>query len=408
MFHRAYSKVEIKNLDKLPVDGAVIFAPNHTNALMDALSVLIMSRRSTVFVARADIFRKPKVGKILNFFKIMPIMRMRDGINNLKKNDEIIQRAVEVLRAKMPFCIFCEGTDRPKHSMLPIVKGIFRIALKSNEKLNGELPVYIVPMGIEYGSYYHSRSSLLLQLGNPINVTEFVDNNPSMETPELMMALRTELAKRISSLIHFVPDNDDYESVLDYCYLKNREILRENNLKYSPYNEMCANRISVEYLHSLAESDNAQYQNIMQTMSSFESIRRKNNIEDNTLYVRPSYLHLFIKFLIYLIILPLFLVAALHSLPIWLTSSILAKRFMYKEFANSTRFAIDMILFPLLMIATLIVTLICLPWYVALPLTFVSMFSYPFVLDYATCVRAFRSDFRFLLCSDLQSLIKNI
>ena len=39
----AYSEISIVGKENIPTDGAVIFAPNHTNALMDALSVLIIS-----------------------------------------------------------------------------------------------------------------------------------------------------------------------------------------------------------------------------------------------------------------------------------------------------------------------------------------------------------------------------
>lgn len=38
---QSYREIEYIGLEKIPKDGAVIIAPNHTNALMDALVVLL-------------------------------------------------------------------------------------------------------------------------------------------------------------------------------------------------------------------------------------------------------------------------------------------------------------------------------------------------------------------------------
>jgi 1-acyl-sn-glycerol-3-phosphate acyltransferase len=94
----SYRNISYVGRENIPQDGAVIYAPNHTNALMDALVILAMDRKAKVFVARADIFKKPLLAKIFKFLKIMPIMRMRDGIDEVKKNTETIEKAVDVLR----------------------------------------------------------------------------------------------------------------------------------------------------------------------------------------------------------------------------------------------------------------------------------------------------------------------
>ena len=75
----------------------MIFAPNHHNALMDALAVLFTIPRQMVFLARADIFRKGVFANILTFLKILPIYRIRDGYSALQPNSEIFNKTVEVL-----------------------------------------------------------------------------------------------------------------------------------------------------------------------------------------------------------------------------------------------------------------------------------------------------------------------
>ena len=58
MFRHSYRHIKYVGEENIPQDGAVIFAPNHTNALQDALAVLSINSERKVFVARADIFRK--------------------------------------------------------------------------------------------------------------------------------------------------------------------------------------------------------------------------------------------------------------------------------------------------------------------------------------------------------------
>ena len=57
MFRHSYRHIKYVGEENIPQDGAVIFAPNHTNALQDALAVLSINSERKVFVARADIFR---------------------------------------------------------------------------------------------------------------------------------------------------------------------------------------------------------------------------------------------------------------------------------------------------------------------------------------------------------------
>ena len=56
---------------ELPSEGALIMAPNHTNTLMDALVMLAGRKDATVFGARADLFRRPAVARILHFLRIL-------------------------------------------------------------------------------------------------------------------------------------------------------------------------------------------------------------------------------------------------------------------------------------------------------------------------------------------------
>ena len=141
----SYRKVEVKGLENLPKDGAIIFAPNHCNTLMDALAVLRSYDGLATFGARADMFRKPLFAKAMYFFRILPMVRQRDGLRNVLQNNQTQEIIVDVLEHNVGFCIFPEGKHRTKHSLQQFGKGVSRIALAANEKFENEKPVYIIP-----------------------------------------------------------------------------------------------------------------------------------------------------------------------------------------------------------------------------------------------------------------------
>ena len=207
LFRRSYRSFRYIGKENIPTDGAVIYAPNHTNALCDAMAVLGIDHGQKVFVARADIFKDPKKAKILNWLKIMPINRVRDGWEEVRHNDETMNRAVDTLRDGVPFCIFAEGTHHPDRTILPLSKGIFRIALQANESFGQEKPIYIVPIGIEYGDFFHLWTNVRVTIGKALDVTAFVRDEGLRVTgdrdskPQLMMAMREELTKRMRELM---------------------------------------------------------------------------------------------------------------------------------------------------------------------------------------------------------------
>ena len=124
----SYRKYQVEGLENVPQNASVIWASNHTNALMDPLVMLSATKQQKVFVARADIFKKKPVIKILTFLKIMPIYRIRDGIEAVRHNNESIAQATDVLLDGVPFVIYPEATHRPKQSLPKLSKGIFHIA----------------------------------------------------------------------------------------------------------------------------------------------------------------------------------------------------------------------------------------------------------------------------------------
>ena len=73
-----YRKVLAYGREHIDFSVPTIFAPNHQNALMDAMAVIGTLNRQLIFLARADIFRKKFVARILYKLKMLPVYRFRE------------------------------------------------------------------------------------------------------------------------------------------------------------------------------------------------------------------------------------------------------------------------------------------------------------------------------------------
>ncbi len=100
LLYRIYFRIDIHNYKNIPKNEILVFAPNHQNALIDALVFVASTKGQHVFLGRADIFKRYIIQKLLTFIKILPIFRIRDGKENLITNNPIFNKTIDVLKAK--------------------------------------------------------------------------------------------------------------------------------------------------------------------------------------------------------------------------------------------------------------------------------------------------------------------
>ena len=301
----SYNKAHVKG--ELPKDGAVIIAPNHTSTLMDAMVILRTRKEPTVFGARADIFKKPAIAKFLRYIRIVPMARIRDGAQSVLRNLETFAEVDEVLAHGVPFCIFPEGRHRPMHSLLPIGKGVARIAFASAAKRQ----TYVVPTGIENGSFFRYRYPNTVTFGDPMDVNAFLKAHEGCTENETFHAFRQELGQRISSLITYITDDENYEATWEAVKPKRKP------------------------------------QRVLAALLS-----------------------------------PLFLLAAVLCLPMWVTAEILCKRAKDHAWNNTIRFVIRLFVTPLMLLFWLLV----MPGWWKLLVGVLFLFSYSFFYDWLNLV----------------------
>lgn len=397
IFSRVYHRIEYHGKEKLTVDAPIIIAPNHTNTLMDAMMVLFSTKRIKVYVARADAFKNPWAIKALTFLKIMPINRIRDGIKSLSKNEEINEIAVELLREGIYFCIYAEGTHQMKHNLLPLGKGICRIALQANNDFGKNQPLYIVPMGIAYGHFTRFRSSVLIQIGDPFNVSQFIENHSDLEQPELINLLKETIALRMKEKILYIPDDENYTGTLELCHLWSKQQKERLKLKCKPLlNRFLSAKQSVSDISYYLQNQAEEAKKIIEEAKSFSIERHEKGIRIPSMHRRTPILHLLLKSLLLIVGLPYFVIAAIVSSPATLLSEWICSKVKDIAFHNSVRFLMALFFYPFLLLIFFIVFLIVLPWYWALIAIAIAFPTFFYVYDYLRWIRMSISDIKWL------------
>ena len=361
----SYNKILHVGRENVPTDGAIILAPNHTNTLMDALVVLASDNRRKVFVARADIFRAPILAKIFAFFKIMPIMRQRDGFRAVKQNQEIIDKAVDVLKDKVPFCIFPEGTHQAKYSLLPISKGIFKIAFQAQEQIT-DMPLYIVPVGIRYGDFFRFRSSVRLQFGEAVNVGKYIAEHAEQTQAEQMNGLKQLLTERLESAIFYVPNDENYNATIEICAaLEAYEVEQLNKANKGIHcleQQLLANRSTLKRIEALKENDSDKAAKLFELANEAYRIRTAKGIDIASASVKKPLLSRMTRNIFSLLTLPYTVPASILASPVVFLSQFVCTKIKDPAFANSIKYVVNLVLWTLLVVVYGVLAFTFLPW----------------------------------------------
>lgn len=357
IFHR-YLRTEVVGLEKLDPNKSYIFTPNHQGALMDALAILGMKRHwQPVFLARADIFKNPRIAKILYFLKILPIFRIRDGYKNLQENDAIFHKTLDVLRNRNGLVLLPEGNHGEYKNLRPLKKGVARIAFQAQEVLGDAVEIEIVPVGLDYSDYVKVRSRLLIRIGEPFSVKnemELYKENNALAINSVMDKLR----KRMQVEMINIDVSADYSAQM--CLLRHFTpfYLKTEKVKYSHNQEVL---ISQKVIKALADmrndsSLNAQYNEIILKLNEIDSNTKKYKLGEHFLPFKSNcWKTLPFNALVLLLTLPIFVYGYLNNLIEIGIPYLASLKIKDKQFISSVRCVGAMLTFPLFYLIQLIV-----------------------------------------------------
>jgi 1-acyl-sn-glycerol-3-phosphate acyltransferase len=381
-----YGKFVSVNRSVIPRDIPVILAPNHQNALMDALVFVYDSGYQPVFLARADIFKGKWVIKFLTFLNIMPIFRMRDGIDNVRRNDEVFEKSLNVLLNKHnPLCLFPEGNHGDKRRLRPLVKGIFRIALLAQDAYGDKPGVKIVPVGLDYGHYQKFRNSVFVNYGNPIEVSEYYQlwkENPV----NALNSLRERLSGELKKLMIHISTDEYYDLYMNLRIVYNNSMRKRLGIDdKSLTGRFSADKKMIEILDRHLKKSPKDIFRLNQQMEEYQGLLKQNNFRDWVIEKASfSPFVLMGEFILLIAMLPVFIYGfILNILPYYFPVYISRKKAQDPQFVSTVKFVSSMVLFPLMYMLWLIPAMIFientwlkLAFLISMPLTGYAAFKY--------------------------------
>jgi 1-acyl-sn-glycerol-3-phosphate acyltransferase len=213
-----YSKrIEVTGKENIPKKGAVLFMVNHPNGLIDPLIVAVNNPRIQHFLVRAAVFKKPLVKKFLATLNLMPIYRIRDGVQQLGRNQEIFEKCFSIFDNQKALMIFPEGSHDRRRTVRPLSKGFSRIVFGALER-NPDLQIRIVPVGLTYQNSSVYPSNISLRYGTSILANDYYKvDSLNAETKRL----KEVITHQLQQLSVHIPADENYQETLNKLNLAN-------------------------------------------------------------------------------------------------------------------------------------------------------------------------------------------
>jgi len=362
------------NKENIPKDAHLIFTVNHQNALMDAMALASTLEHQPVFMARSDIFKKPIMARLLTIIKILPIYRIRDGYTNLKKNDAVFQKTIDVIKNHNGLVILPEGNHEGLHRLRTLKKGFARIAFQTEEASNFQLNMKIIPVGIDYTNYQNHQSYLFINFGKPISVSDFYKAYKENSVTAIDQ-LKSSLSDHLKPLMIHI-ESVEYYSLYD----KLRDIYREKMCT-----KMCFPHSNYPY-RFLADKEFIRLLTIFEgkhpdQMSAFQDMVIQHNKIAEELNLEPNQLNHPIKSggyfvfssFVFLLTFPVFIYGWLNNILPYRIPLMLLKKIKDVQFHSSIKYVLSMVSFPFFhIIQTLILRIFTPNWNLTL-LYFISV-----------------------------------
>lgn len=357
-----YRKVIVYGKNSIDFSVPTILAPNHQNALMDAMAIICTLDRQLVFLARADIFKKKFVAQILYLLKILPVYRIRDGYESLKQNDEIFRDTLRIMEHRNGLVILPEGTHDVYRRLRQLKKGICRIAFQTAEASGFTKEINIVPVGLEYSHYWLFRQVLTVVYGRPIHVSEYYNSyreNPNRAIVELRDRLSAEMKK---VMVH-IDDEQDYDAINEL-----RSIINEKFNDSIRYPKLFRDNRLIAKMNELKAKNPDAYRKVCNDSIMVKDLAKKLNVTYRHLRKKKHPLGWLILSALFLITtLPVFIAGALLNLLMYEVSEIQSLKSKDPAFISTARYGfitgLTLVLAPVYLVLALIFIK---PWWLAI------------------------------------------
>jgi 1-acyl-sn-glycerol-3-phosphate acyltransferase len=186
--HWYYADVVVQGRERIPSHGPLIITANHPNALVDALVVGTTIRRRVLLTAKATLFKNPVLAVVLRTVGVVPLRRAKDERDTTAavsavRNLEAFHMVTHALKQERAVLVFPEGISHDEPSLAPLKTGASRMALAA--AADGARGLRILPFGMIFEQKERPRSRVLVRIGEPIDVDEWLARTSAPDAAHL-------------------------------------------------------------------------------------------------------------------------------------------------------------------------------------------------------------------------------
>ena len=197
----------------LKIPGPVLIAANHPNSFLDAILTASIFKEPIYSLARGDAFAGRWINKILTSFNMLPVYRVSEGVENIENNYATFDACQKLFEQNKTVLIFSEGHCINEWHLRPLKKGTARLALRAWED---NIPLIVLPLGINYSSFRFYGKNMILNFGNTITKKDMgEDLSQVVPFKKFNENLRSQLEKLVYEI-----DARDTEKQKKYFFIK--------------------------------------------------------------------------------------------------------------------------------------------------------------------------------------------
>lgn len=179
--------------------GPLLLASNHPNSFLDSVLLDTVFQQPVWSLARGDVFKKPFYIKLLTALKILPVYRTSEGVENLSENYKTFEECITIFRKGGIITIYSEGKCINEWHLRPLKKGTARLAVKAWDE---NIPLKIVPVGINYSSFSRFGKNIFLNFGEIITATDIINGGADGQRH---LAFNNKLKSELEKLVFEIP-----------------------------------------------------------------------------------------------------------------------------------------------------------------------------------------------------------
>ncbi len=345
-----FSKKYLVDLQKLNTKKPLLVCANHASTFLDAMLIMVLTKRTYHVLVRADVFQRPWAKWFLSQFNLIPIYRMRDGINQLEKNNETFERCLRIFENNGAIIIFPEANCVMERKLRKLQKGAARIAFQAEESNQFKLDLEIISVGITYERMKYFGGRLYMKVSDPFSIAHY-KKLYQLDKNEALLKVTQQIESSLKACMTEVLHKKD-ETIFEHCLAWRKEKLNFEEVQSIAHNVNLENE---ELKNVLAQA----LHDFDQHLQRFK-IRRATFVKLASKVIWKRYLNLFIRLIDVIALFPFFLIGLLfNGIPFYLPLT-MSKMFFKNEpeYHNSINMAGSVLLFILFYITYAILLLV--------------------------------------------------